>query len=90
MFAKLWFAYNKAKQGESHEFQRSLIWIPYGISKYLWKVGMRNQGLVLFFQPSQPLLCILYLSNTRISVFPEQEEFLVKFDGFPFPAFLLI
>jgi hypothetical protein len=33
-------------------------------------------------QPSQPLPCIIYLSNTRISVLPEGEEFLVVFYGF--------
>jgi hypothetical protein len=37
------------------------------------------------FQPSQPLLCILNLSKTRISVFPEVEEFLVMLYGFGFP-----
>jgi len=33
------------------------------------------------------LLCILNLSNTRISVFPEFEEFLVVLDGLALPIF---
>ena len=33
-------------------------------------------------QPSQPLPRILHLSNTRVSVFPEVEEFRLVFDGF--------
>ena len=33
-------------------------------------------------QPSQLLLRILNLNHTRISVFPEVEEFLVMLDGF--------
>ena len=44
---------------------------------------------LFLFQPSQPLLSILNLSNTRISVFPKLEEFLLMLDGFGFPAFLL-
>jgi len=36
----------------------------------------------LFLQPSQPLPGILHLSNTRISVLPEGEEFLVMLYGF--------
>jgi hypothetical protein len=36
----------------------------------------------LALQPSQPLSGILNLSNTRISVFPEVEEFIVLLDGF--------
>ncbi|MCK4824350.1 hypothetical protein KA005_51840, partial [bacterium] len=34
------------------------------------------------FQPSQPFPRILNLSNTRVSVFPEVEEFLVMLRGF--------
>jgi hypothetical protein len=41
----------------------------------------------LALQPSQPLRCILNLSNTRVGVFPEGEEFLVMIYGFA--AFLL-
>jgi hypothetical protein len=36
----------------------------------------------LILQPSQPLLRILNFRNTRISVFPEVEEFLVMLFGF--------
>ncbi len=39
-------------------------------------------------QPSQLLFRIIHLSNTRISVSPEVEEFLVMLYGFAFPAFL--
>jgi len=35
------------------------------------------------------LLRILNLNNTRVSVFPEVEEFLVMLYGFGLPAFLL-
>ena len=35
----------------------------------------------LFFKLSQPLLCILNLSNTRVSVFPKLEEVLVILYG---------
>ncbi|MFB0564713.1 MAG: hypothetical protein ACETWK_03445 [Candidatus Aminicenantaceae bacterium] len=38
-------------------------------------------------QPSQPLPGILYLCNTRISVFPEGEELLAVLDGFAFIGF---
>ncbi len=37
---------------------------------------------LLALQPSQPLLGILHLSNNRVSVFPEVEEFLIMFYGF--------
>ena len=40
-------------------------------------------------QPSQPLLRILNLSYTRISVFPEVKEFLVMLYGFLFYTFWL-
>ena len=43
----------------------------------------------LHFQPSQPLPRIHNLSNTRVSILPEVEEFLVMFYGFGLPAFLL-
>jgi len=33
-------------------------------------------------QPSQPLLSILNLSNTRVSVFPEVKEFIIILYGF--------
>jgi len=33
-------------------------------------------------QPRQPLLRIINLSNTRVGVLPEGEEFLVVLDGF--------
>jgi len=36
-----------------------------------------NQGLMELTQPSQPLLSILNLSNTKISVFPEVMEFII-------------
>ncbi len=42
----------------------------------------------LHLQPSHSLLCILNLSNTRVSVLPEIEEFLVMLYSFAFPAFL--
>ncbi|MEE9609836.1 MAG: hypothetical protein V3W19_01220 [Desulfatiglandales bacterium] len=51
---------------------------------------MKQFRKLLALQSSQPLLCILDLSNTRVSIFPEVEEFLVKFDGFSLPAFLLV
>ncbi len=38
-------------------------------------------------QPFKPLPGILNLSNTRVSVLPEIEEFLVMLYGFGFPAF---
>ncbi len=41
-----------------------------------------SQGLKLFFQPSQPLLRIFHFSNTRVSIFPEGEEFLVMLYAF--------
>jgi len=43
---------------------------------------------LLTLQPSQPLLRILYFSNTRVSVFPEVEEFLIMLYGLP-SSFLL-
>jgi hypothetical protein len=39
-------------------------------------------GKLLAFQPSQPLLRILNLRNTRVSVFPEVKEFFVMLYGF--------
>ncbi len=42
---------------------------------------MGSLGFGLLFQPSQPILSVLHLSNTRISVFPEGEEFLVVLNG---------
>ena len=42
------------------------------------------------FQPSQPLLRILYLSYPQVGVFPEVEEFLVMLYGFALPAFLFV
>ncbi len=36
------------------------------------------------------LLRILYLGNTRVSVFPEDEEFLVMFDGLGCVALLFV
>jgi len=44
----------------------------------------------LTLQPSQPLLSILNLSNTRVSVPPEIEEFLLMFYAFVLLAFLLV
>jgi len=43
-------------------------------------------GLRKLFQPSQPLLRIFNLSNSRVSVFPEIEEFLVMLYGFGSPG----
>jgi hypothetical protein len=43
---------------------------------------------LLAFQPSQPLPRILNLSITRISVFPEVEEFLVMLIGLPSNIFV--
>jgi len=43
----------------------------------------------LALHPSHPLPGILYLSNTRVSVFPQVDEFLVMFYGFGLPVFLL-
>jgi len=55
------------------------------------EMGIVPNFQFLFSQEaSQPLPCILNLRNTRISVFPEGEEFLVMLYGFAFPAFLLI
>ena len=45
---------------------------------------------LLALQSSQPLLRILNLSNTRVSVFPEVEEFLVILQGFSGIALLFI
>jgi len=42
-----------------------------------------------FSQLRQPLPGILNLRNTRISLFPEVEEFLVMLYGFTFLAYLL-
>ncbi|NIM58384.1 MAG: hypothetical protein GTO16_05490 [Candidatus Aminicenantes bacterium] len=52
--------------------------IVYETSKWFLVIELRNKtsGL-LTLQPSQPLLRILNLSYSRISVFPEGEEFLV-------------
>jgi|GEM_PF-4156634 len=44
----------------------------------------------MVLQPGQPLLRILYLSNTRVGVFPERKEFIVMLDGFAFPTLLFI
>ncbi len=41
-------------------------------------------------EASQPLSGILNFTNTRVSVLPEIEEFLVMLYGFTLPAFLLI
>jgi len=41
-------------------------------------------------QPSQPLYGILNLGYTRVSVFPEVEEFLVMLYGDGFLAFVLL
>jgi len=38
----------------------------------------------------QPLPCILYLSDPRISVLPEVEEFFVVLDGFGCVALLFV
>lgn len=45
---------------------------------FLSQMGLdqATHGLVVL-QPSQPLLRILNFSNTRVSVFPEGEEFLI-------------
>ncbi|NIO47821.1 MAG: hypothetical protein GTN73_00050 [Candidatus Aminicenantes bacterium] len=43
----------------------------------------------LTLQPSQPLPGILYLSNTRVSVFPEVEEFLVMLYGYALRIYLI-
>jgi len=43
---------------------------------------------LMILQPSHPLLRILNLSNTRVSVLPEGEEFLVMLYGFAFPVIL--
>ena len=43
-----------------------------------------NSQLLLCPEGSQSLLRILDFSNTRVSVFPEVEEFLVMLYGFPF------
>ncbi len=43
---------------------------------------------LLSSQPSQPLLRILNLSNTRVSVFPEVEEFFIMIYGFGLLAIL--
>jgi hypothetical protein len=40
-----------------------------------------NYGDLLALQPSQPPLCIFNLSDTRISILPEVEEFLVVLYG---------
>ncbi len=48
--------------------------------------GTNTGGSLLPLQPSQPLPGILNLSNTRVSVFPEVEKFLVMLYGFPFPS----
>ena len=44
---------------------------------------------LLPFHLSQPLPGILHLSNTRVSIFPEVEEFLVMLYGFGCVALLL-
>ena len=44
--------------------------------------------VLLALQPSQPHLRILNLKDTRISIFPEIEEFLVMIFGFDLPAFI--
>ncbi len=49
-----------------------------------------NFQFLLCQEASQPLLRVLNLSYSRISILPEVEEFLIMLDGFAFPAFLLI
>ena len=53
-----------------------------------WGLWLPPASIAL--QPSQPLLRILNLSNTRISVFPGVEEFLVMLYGFGFVPLLLV
>ena len=45
--------------------------------RYLYRIDLLKS---MFFQPSQPLLRIINLSNTRVSVSPEVEEFLLVFN----------
>jgi len=40
-------------------------------------------------QPSQPLLGVINLSNTKISAFPEVEEFLVVLHSFVSPVYFM-
>jgi hypothetical protein len=48
----------------------------------IYFLSEENQGLMELTQPSQPLLSILNLSNTRVSVFPEVKEFIIIIYGF--------
>jgi len=43
---------------------------------------------LMTLQPSQPLSGIFNLSYTRLSVFPEGEEFLIRLYGFTLPVIL--
>ena len=42
----------------------------------------------LGLEGSQSLISIDYFGNTRISVFPDVEQFLIMFNGFPRPVLL--
>jgi hypothetical protein len=51
---------------------------------------MFSSSLLPAFQPSQSLSCIINLNHTRISVFPEVEQFLVVLYGFSCVALLFV
>jgi len=46
-------------------------------------------AIIMVLQPSQPLLRILNLSYTRVSVFLEFEEFFEMFYGFGFSSTII-
>jgi len=50
------------------------------------KSQIDNFSELLALQPSQPLLRILHLNNTMVSIFPESEEFLIMIDVLSFLA----
>jgi len=56
---------------------------------YLFDDTKKYAGL-LPLQSSQPLPRVLNLRNTRVSIFPEVEEFLVMLYGDGFLAFVLL
>ncbi len=60
------------------------IWVTHNgeMIDFALKMILIHSKSNLTFQPSHPLLRILNLSDTRVSVFPEVEEFLVMLYGF--------
>ncbi len=54
-----------------------------------WRTICSYRQFLFIQEPNQPLLRILNLSNTTVSIFPEVEEFLVMLYSFGLHAFWL-